>query len=92
MDKETYCEQMTKSLEDVADCLSRLAFPSPSTHDASLMLEDAKRQADQLNARIEAALAKVRALRASTDPSWEQPRQDLDRRWQEIAEEKAKFL
>jgi len=92
MDKDTYCEQMNRNLEELADRLGRRAFPSPSTHEASLMLENAKREAEGLKARIAVALADVRALRASTDPSWEQARQDLDRRWREISEQKSKFV
>ena len=92
MDKDTYCEQMDRNLEELADRLSRRAFPPPGTPEASLMQEMAKREAEELKARVAAALADVRALRASTDPSWEQARQDLDRRWQEISEQKSKFV
>ena len=88
MDKDTYCEQMERNLEELADRLGRQAFPPPATRETGLIQEKAEREVEELKARVATALADVRALRASTDPSWEQARQDLDRRWQEISEQK----
>jgi hypothetical protein len=92
MDKEAYCEQMESNLRELADRLDRLAFPPASTHEVSLMQEEAKSAVEELKTRIAEALADVRALQTSTDPSWEQAKQELDRRWQKISEQKSQFV
>ncbi|HEX8188003.1 MAG TPA: hypothetical protein VF586_06620 [Pyrinomonadaceae bacterium] len=88
MDKDAYTEQMERDLQELAERLNGRVFPSPSTLDASLKQDEAMRQVEELKTRVAEALADVRALRASTDPSWEQARQDLDRRWQELSGQK----
>jgi hypothetical protein len=92
MDKDAYCEQMETNLRELAERLGRLAFSRASTPDTDLKQARMKRGVAELKTRIAEALADVRALRTSTDPSWEQAKQDLDRRWQEISEQKRMFV
>lgn len=88
MDKDAYTEQMERDLQELADRLDRRVFPPPGTLDASLQQQEAMRGVEELKTRVAEALADVRALRTSTDPSWEQAKQDLDRRWQELSGQK----
>ena len=92
MDKDAYCDQMESNLRELAESLDTVVFPPASTLETSLLQEDAKRKVEQLKTRIAEVRADVRTLRASSDPSWEQARQDLDRRWQEISEQKSQFV
>jgi hypothetical protein len=86
MDKATYCEDIRGRLRDLEAYLGRLTFPSPSTLAASLQQEETKRTVLKLKTMIAEAHSKVEELQTSTDPLWDMGRQDLDNRWQEIAE------
>ncbi len=86
MDKSKFCNEMVKKLQEVEAKLSTVTFPQPSTAEASRQQTETKRLLKEVRTKVEEALAKVEQLRANTAPSWEAEKQDLDRRWQDIAE------
>ena len=79
MDRIEYCEGVETRLQELKTDLSRRAFPEPATLEAARTMAAAREKHEALVQRIDAALARVRALRAGTDAGWETVRDALDR-------------
>jgi hypothetical protein len=90
MDKAAYCDEMERRLRGVGGFLDGQSVPRATVH-ANQHQADRQPIARKLRTLIAEALTKVDALRAATDSDWETAREDLDRRWNEIAELRADF-
>jgi len=90
MDKLTFSNDIETRLRQLASHLDQIINrprASPSTIDASRQVADSQSRAQAAKTRIAEALTAVTALRNSEEPDWEQPRQDLEQRWQELSRE-----
>jgi hypothetical protein len=79
MDRIGYCDGVEARLQDLRTVLSQRAFPEPATLAAARTVAAVREKHEALVQRVDAALARVRALRAGADAGWETVRDELDR-------------
>ena len=87
MDKLTFTNDMETRLRQLAARLDEMLnrpTATPATIEASRQMEETQSKARAAKSQIGQTLAAVNALRNSTDPDWEQARQDLEQRWDEL--------
>lgn len=88
MDKLTFANDMETRLRQLASQLDQMLnrpASAAATAEASRQLAETRSRAQAVKSRISETLVAVNALRNTTDPDWEQSRQSLEQRWEELS-------
>jgi hypothetical protein len=87
MDKLAYANDIETRLRQLASRLDQFIdrpMPAQGTAEASRQMADTKSRARAAKSRIGETLAAVDQLRNKPDSEWEQARDELEQRWQEL--------